>query len=696
MVDVLPELALASDNLAKLLIPDGVDTSPATWKEIKRTGSKHNKLYNRRMATLQLHKPCFGTQEYIQPRIVLSALLGQPIQTLDDLPPASWRPDNILLKVNLTQMLNSILIVCNISDWTYRATDALERLDMAFPTGIAGSEFSFDALDLWLELAAHVTIRRLEAVIGSNPNVEPHEEIENVFYDGEGLFKHFETLGVSKASEADSEKAMNMMAELVDLLKAEFKYKSGRNATAATGRLKAQFRWDHFLERVLVYFQNRSSELDQRIAEAGGVEQIIEDLAIEAERRADASNADRLKQSLAKSGSTPRRSLGGKSGIAALKAKEKQIIQPTAASTLAGPDVDAYDEVQDVLTHDFGNNQEPELDLDGEPSKDSSQHVLPPSAITAIERLKDAQKKNKGKSKARFIDPQEGAVREDPHMFGDTQDDLHPPSSAVIVAGKRKRTEDEFDGDAPNPSQDDGFEEDTRDHPNADAHRRQISFTQVQRNRVTSVGPQGDAAGPSHSPSPSKRQRKNPGSAFPLPTQRLTSDDPPVPDSTQFQQWKVNAAANRVLNPGPPKAPQARQPWSADEESALIQLIETHCDDGISYAGLKAIDTELAQSGEARLTRRTAEDLRFKSRNMKVTILLAHAQLPKNWDKVVLDRKAIDRLKSRGIEYDHTPMRVRGTRLPPTQREEPRAAGVNPSPQRARVNANVVDYETPY
>ena len=37
----------------------------------------------------------------------------------------------------------------------------------------------------------------------------------------------------------------------------------------------------------------------------------------------------------------------------------------------------------------------------------------------------------------------------------------------------------------------------------------------------------------------------------------------------------------------------------------------------------------------------------------------AHAKLPQNWDHVVLDRKAIVKLKSEGIEYHQE--RIRST-----------------------------------
>jgi hypothetical protein len=55
-----------------------------------------------------------------------------------------------------------------------------------------------------------------------------------------------------------------------------------------------------------------------------------------------------------------------------------------------------------------------------------------------------------------------------------------------------------------------------------------------------------------------------------------------------------------------------------EEENALIDLIEQEGGDGISYAKLKALDE---QREVPQLAKRSAEDLRFKARNMKETFL---------------------------------------------------------------------------
>jgi hypothetical protein len=49
-----------------------------------------------------------------------------------------------------------------------------------------------------------------------------------------------------------------------------------------------------------------------------------------------------------------------------------------------------------------------------------------------------------------------------------------------------------------------------------------------------------------------------------------------------------------------------------------MELIEEHGEDKISYSKLKAADQD---SEQPRLNKRSAEDMRFKSRNMKETFL---------------------------------------------------------------------------
>lgn len=124
---------------------------------------------------------------------------------------------------------------------------------------------------------------------------------------------------------------------------------------------------------------------------------------------------------------------------------------------------------------------------------------------------------------------------------------------------------------------------------------------------------------PSSSQSPAKRRRKNPGSSIPPPVPPFDPDqNNEIPREDRLAHAKIQARhgtvrANRV------KPVQDRRPWSSEEENALIDLIEEECGEELSYSKLKAIDNERPDG--PKLALRSAEDMRFKARNMKETFL---------------------------------------------------------------------------
>ncbi|KAM3421037.1 hypothetical protein BST61_g1456 [Cercospora zeina] len=676
--DVLPETLFAAERLIQLLVPTGTNTPPETWKEIKRTGSKHNKLFSTRWESLRIHKPNLTSVEYIEPRYVLRALLN--VQSMAELQPALWRPDDVLFKVNVALMLRTILVRCDPADWTEDATGALESLDMAFPACIAGGEFKFAALDLWLELAAHVTIHRLEAATESDPNFSAHEEVDNVFYDADHEFKHATSFGFASANAEEFAQAMDMISERIDALRGPFSQADGTDATAANGYLKAQFRWDNFRSHALRYLDARIAEVNKRIEAAGGVQAIVSSLEQEVERRASEKIAEQMKGTYNKPGTTPRQSLGGKSAIALLKGLEKRITDQVPTAGAPAPVASMYptnDTLCDseVRIHDFATGQRSEVDQDSFEGPTEVQST----AQQALASFAASQKQNARKAKARLLDRQENAVRVSSEMHMDTQ------SQAPAVTGKRSREqmEEEMPADF-DPTQDDGFENDTRNHAHAAQRRAEVAFDGRAPQRFPIVEPRSSAgAGPSTyewiagtAPSPSKRQRKNPGSAIPPARSPLAPEDGELPAYDYFRQAKFDAKYNRVTAPAT-QGRTERTPWTDEEEAALIGLIVDHVadDEKIGYSHLKAIDSSLEASGEAKLLRRSAEDIRFKARNMKLTLLLAERKLPRNWDKVILDKKAIDRLTQRGIPYDQgrsrhvarvTPRRERASVTPAT------------------------------
>lgn len=91
----------------------------------------------------------------------------------------------------------------------------------------------------------------------------------------------------------------------------------------------------------------------------------------------------------------------------------------------------------------------------------------------------------------------------------------------------------------------------------------------------------------------------------------------PMTGSARLNQARINSRHYTVMAVAR-KPTQVRTPWTEAEESALIDYIVQECGDGVQYAKIKQID---ANSPEQVLERRSAEDIRFKCRNMKETFL---------------------------------------------------------------------------
>lgn len=598
MIDILPDLAAASDKLAQFLVPAGINTKAETWKEIRTPGSKHHKQYNNRVATINVHKPSFGSQEYIQPRIILRALMGDAsaMET-----PAPWRPDNIIFKINLNQMLNSLLIVCDPNDWTKSALDALERLHTAYPGAIAGTQFSMEAFEFYIHLAAQLTIARLQACIESGSQSSLSSEIDSAFYDDSNQFRYAEALGLEAiVDQQERSLAYSMVDDVVAKLKRPFEVE-GHNATAAYGQLKDEYRWDLLKDQAVRYYIHRSEYLARVIRDVGGIARILKGLSIEAERRTNSKIYEQGKERFAKPSSTPRTSLGGAGGMSLLKKRLSKVSQqsaaPVAQMVASAEDADAPDFSGDgQLSQDEAHN------LAGDDLQEDETHGI--AAFQEMQRQQAQQiRQNTQRQRPRWTDPQSGAVR-----ISAIDEDVQQGEQASSMRVKRSQAEmnDDFD-----PTQDEGFQTDTRDIAEADRRRREITAAQATVDPTTGLEVQDEM------PSPSKRQRLNPGSSIPPLTQQYAEDDGDLNPGEIFRRAKDVAKFNRVAA-SQAKISRVRQPWTITEESALIALVSEHGTEGVSYSALKAIDRD---SGDAKLDRRSAEDLRFKARNMKLTLL---------------------------------------------------------------------------
>ncbi|KAK3679121.1 hypothetical protein LTR37_021423 [Vermiconidia calcicola] len=679
MVDLLPSLSSAAEELSRLLVPADLKSRPVVRKEIRTVGTKHNKLYNNRIASIDLHKGHFGSTEYLQPSIVLRALLG--VQNIRDVPEATWRPDGVIYKINLASMLKCILISFseNESPPSVGAYNLLEALDLNFASAIAGPEFSNNAFEMCMATVTHLCIHRLEAY-QADPYFKPSDIVTLAFYakdaDGDLTFRHRNVLHMMQLPPGDQERYTDMIRQNVDQMVAIFDDDNPATWDHALHTLKVQFKWQQFVDHAIDYYLERKQELDEQIAAVGGIDQIMIGLAEEVQRREEARIAEAKRQSFSRPGGTPKKGFG-KGAIKVLKARAKQL---EASSAPAPPTAPVAPMVVEPAAPPVDNAFQGQDDDDqiGPPPKTAAESTAR-STLEALSSLQDVQRQNAAKGKGRsFVDRQEGAQRvefDDNHL---TQD-LAPPAFRYPASSSReqgpyfpdsqrnaaKRPYDAVDEEPEEfePTQDQGFEVDTRDTTAADQRRREAPEpTQRLRQPRFSAAPENDFVRPflrtahaSASPSPSKRQRRNPGSTIPDPPPPFDPDQyTEIPRDQRMYLAKV-AARHHTIRATQTKPAKARQPWSIQEENALHKLIEEEGEEGISYAKLKKYDDHRPE-GPA-LEKRNAEDLRFKARNMKQTYLAGRSALPRNFEHIVLDKKAIDRLRTLGVPYHQERMR---------------------------------------
>jgi len=681
MVDVLPNLVAAADQLCALLFPADPKQRPIVWQEIHIEGSRHRKLLNNRLSSFILHKNNFGSREYIQPSIVLRALLS--VQSIDQVPDGLWRPDDLLYKINLAQMMRTVLdTVIDPTELDAERYESFDKLMQNFPTAIAGLGFSAEAMRTCLALQTQLSVARLH-IFHSHPEYDATSVVDSVFFkrneDGEYVHAYHEDMGLDELDPLELEHWIDEINALVASLKAPFQ-DTNKDLMAALAEIRDEYPWQSFVNQATGFYELRKANIDMAIKKAGGVDAVVASLAHEVERLGFDRLAAEKRQSFGKTAGTPRK---GYKGIAALKAREQRLSaqaapnQPVQATAPVAPMMDprlAQAPGPSAFTQDDGFAPLPEDDYDGQPTAQERAQ----STLQHLSGFRNMQMQNAKRKQKSFLDRQEGAHRiawddESQPLPGEAGPASSMParSSAsgpyhVGNARGNKRPYDEVDDDVDDfdPTQDEGFQTDMRDTSAADARRRSAPRPNARRppqmaNRSGTV--EYELPG-SQNTSPAKRQRKNPGSTLPGNLDPLDPEAGPIPPEQHYQRAKIAAKQGRIIASSQ-KPQQVRTPWSDEEENAMVDLIRRHGGEGVSYAALKKWDAE-ENGGQGVLWRRSAEDVRFKARNMKQTFILGRVHLPENWEHIVLDKKAIEKIHSRGINYQQARMRSGGVVAP--------------------------------
>lgn len=642
MVDVLPNLASASNDLAKLLLPADPKSRSIVRKEIRKAGTKYNKLFHNRCEAIGIHKKAFGSTDFIQPTIVLRALIG--VQQINDVPRGDWRPDNVIYEINLAQMLRTLLITfVDNAVISAEGFDEISNLDVNFASAIAGQTFQPRAFQMSLELLTQLAIVRM-AAYWTDPTFSPTRTIVETFYfsdhEGTPVFKHANVLHMGDLDGDQQEAYTYAIQHRVDQLTDMFNEADATSWPQALNMLRVQFTWDEFLEHATQYYLERSQEIDAEITAAGGTDHIMSELSSEVDRRTDARKAEEKRQSFSRPEGTPKKGFG-KGGIRALRERERKIKANAAIPPATAP----VAQMTQPHPGPLEQTAPPALD-DGYMRHEDDTASQPPeqiastarSSLAALNGIQNMQCQNAARAKGKgrsWLDDQPGATRV---SFDNSQSqtmEYDAPGyqqqasqsgpyyqSPSRTTNKRPHPQLDNEDQDFDPTQDQGFETDMRDTAAADQRRKELPPARAPQPRFSSID--SGVPGPSGSPAASqyKRARKNPGSSMPPAQRPFDPDDDrelTLSGGSLMDQARRNARNFSVMAVSR-KPTQVRTPWSGAEEEALIDYIaqEGGENNSIPYSTIKTLDKE---KPEPLLPRRSAEDMRFKARNMKECML---------------------------------------------------------------------------
>lgn len=617
MAESIGPLHGATESLLKLVMPQS-PLRNIVRRQIVSDGTREQRLYRHRLELFNLQKRAFGHQKYIQPSLVLRAFLGSP--SLADIPESEWRPNAIIFKANLFMMLNALLIK-NHGDPSSNDEfhSALETIEHAFPTAVAGGEFSNETFELSKALTVQVAIMRMTRTL-EQPDPNPAGIATDSFMiDGQDgqTYRHWRAFRMESLGLPQQLACNAMITQLVNELKEPFDSASGLSPRAAIDLLLDKHSWHDLEERLKAYHDARHQELNRRIEDAGGIDAIQEALNHDMFLRSEALRAEELRQTLSGSALKPSKPPSNEAirelkkrrqrvAVVQIPAPTAQMMQPDGEDSAIDPGLTAHLPSGGLLIP-AGTDQQVQ------PSPSAAQHAQPARTRSFLDSQVDAHS-------IRFDSPPPSQPPSAPSL-------VVPGSSANIDPvlrsshGKRRReNEPEYPDFDPTP--DDGFQADNRDTAAADERRRRNRPSQLQDRSRPSTQPQtgGATPGPSASvpPTPSGSRRAQQSSDLDFtPAQEEPSEHDIGQNATYREYVSTMNSRNESRRQ---KEKMTRQParvraaWDDNETQALFDQIEQN---GPHYATIMQDDED-----QGHFSRRKAEDLRAKARNMKVDMLL--------------------------------------------------------------------------
>lgn len=292
-----------------------------------------------------------------------------------------------------------------------------------------------------------------------------------------------------------------------------------------------------------------------------------------------------------------------------------------AAAPVVAEDIDDFQDIDDVVEDEEEQQQEQQQPV--EPPMSPMKRKV--EAIHAREARENKENQTRARPKKSLLDTQANGQRITFDEDDAFSQDL--PQRAVFRLPRNLQHDTVkriLPPDVEDPSEDEGFQVDTREPPTKRPRtipRRQTipratPPAVIGSSRPPIIAPPPASASPPHgAKQTTSSRRKNPGQLIEPFVPRHDPMDPDAQPLRLVEQWEVANQAAKSKRVAKMRSPQkARVPWSTEECQALLELIVEH---GPSYSSLKKMD----MAGDNVLEGRTSEDMRFKARNMKYDFL---------------------------------------------------------------------------
>ncbi|KAI4722863.1 hypothetical protein E4T48_00905 [Aureobasidium sp. EXF-10727] len=594
--------------------------------------------------------------EYLKLNTILRGLLRK--RSTQRLPKTiqPWRPDDVICKANLAILVHAIIIQSTDEDFT----DALVPLDSFFPSSFVvgftkpGSQLRAgystlvpETFEFALELRTQILVAKLltsdptqdaaaddirRTMLNFDENDDFDDEVGAIHNLQNALSSNIYARGWDLLDPHDfgtdeyAEKIIRRTEEIKRILFSDIEdpfVDTSASLESGLVKLRDTFPRERFQKHLLQWSHSRLSEIDNSIKRLGGIDEIV--TALEDEIRQRLENADAYVDE-------------GNEEHEALPSIENNIRPTPTPSTKipARPSILFRGRPSTSTTAPTPAIARVEPDLNSAQIDDRvagpTQDRLRLSAQLARVHAREEQERQQ----RRFIDAQPNGVR-----ISDDLLDSQPGPSTQPQASDRSDNEIDptLDEDVQDPSEDEGFQVDQRKLP-SNRPRPESSAVPSQVPAASTL-PERRRRRSSEAESPNKRQRKNPGQLV-IPFQST--------DDEEVNSLRMASVLTRQIQARAVKPQRGRRPWTDDEVGALLRLIR---DNGISFAHIKRIDET---RNPPALGNRTAEDIRFKAREMKVKYLIAESRMPEHLGLVPLGKKEIEKV-NQYVPYEQEPQR---------------------------------------